>query len=153
MISWFSCWLNSSGRKGSSRSEYSLVLRPSSLSSLRRYFNSRESTLRESSPPRVLMPGLVASDPLSIPFTDDLSPLSFELVRVFPTFEFELIPIFPEDESRLNAAEYIVFKFLKLSELPDILDTLLSLYKLDSRGVLGLFLFYNNLLYDSSSLS
>jgi len=88
-----------------------------------------------------------------MPFTDDLSPLSFELVRVLPTFEFELIPIFPEDESRLNAAEYIVFKFLKLSELPDILDTLLSLYKLDSRGVLGLFLFYNNLLYDSSSLS
>lgn len=153
MISWFSCWLNSSGRNGSSRSEYSLVLRPSSLSSLRRYFNSRESTLRESSPPRVLMPGLEDSEPLSIPLTDDRRLVSFELVRVFPTFEFELIPIFPDDESRLNAAEYIVFKFLKLSELPDMLDTLLSLYKLDSRGVLGLLLLYNNLFYDSSSLS
>lgn len=99
------------------------------------------------------MPGLEDSEPLSIPLTDDRRLVSFELVRVFPTFEFELIPILPDDESRLNAAEYIVFKFLKLSELPDMLDTLLSLYKLDSRGVLGLLLLYNNLFYDSSSLS
>jgi len=88
-----------------------------------------------------------------MPLTEERRPVSFDEVRVLPTFEFELIPIFPDDESRLNAAEYIVFKFLKLSELPDMLDTLLSLYKLDSRGVLGLLLLYNNLFYDSSSLS
>lgn len=100
-----------------------------------------------------MLTGLLVRPPLSMPLTDDLRPVSLELVRVFATDEFEFIPILPDDESRLNAADYIVFKFLKLSEFPDILDTLFSLYKLDSRGVLGLFLLYNNLLYDSSSLS
>jgi hypothetical protein len=79
-------------------------------------------------------------------------PVSFELERVFLAILF-CIPILPEDESLLNAAVYIVFKFLKLSELPDIFETLFNLYRFDSRGVFGLFLDYNNLFYESSSLS
>lgn len=74
--------MNSSGRSGSSRNEYSEVLRLSSESSLRSYFNSLESTLRESSPVRFLVVKL----PLSIPFTEltvGLNPVSLELERVF----------------------------------------------------------------------
>lgn len=63
------------------------------------------------------------------------------------------MPIFPDEESLLNAAVYIVFKFLKLSELPDIFETLFNFYKFVSLGVFGLFLDCNNLFYESSSLS
>jgi len=107
-------------------------------SNLRNYFNSLESTLRESSPPLDEIPDLVCRLPLSIPLTDDLMAVSLELVRLFLA-TLECIFILPDDVSRLNAADYIVFKFLKLSEFPEILDTLFSLYKLVSRGVLGLF--------------
>lgn len=151
IISWFSLLWNSNGRCGSSRNEYSEVLRLSSESNLFSYFNSLESTLRESNPVRFLVVKL----PLSIPFTEltvGLKPVSFELERVFFEILF-CIPILPDEESLLNAAVYIVFKFLKLSELPEIFETLFNLYKFVSLGVFGLFLDCNNLFYESSSLS
>lgn len=150
IISWFSLLLNSNGRNGSSRNEYSDVLRLSSESIFLNYLSSLESTLLESTPVLFLEDIL-----LSIPFTEfieGLMPVSLELDRVFLAILF-VTPILPDDESLLKAAVYIVLRFLKLSELPDIFVTLFNFYKLVSLGVFGLFLDCNNLLYESSSLS